>query len=70
MGNTGRSGEDSQGWAYGVPKQIKGVRLELGTEKVIETKQGSVTVVTPSQLGTPVTPVMSLDLTYYSGSSS
>ena len=36
----GRNGEDSQGWAYGVLKQIKGVRLELGTEKVIETKQG------------------------------
>ena len=29
-----------------------------------------VTVVTPSQLGTPVTPVMSPDFTYYSGSSS
>ena len=30
----------------------------------------NVMVVTPSQLGTPVTPVMPPDFTYYSGSSS
>ena len=29
----GRNGEDSQGQAYGVLKQIKGLRLELGIEK-------------------------------------
>ena len=33
--------EVGQGWAYGVPKQVKGLRLELGNRKVIETKQGS-----------------------------
>ena len=39
--NTGRNGEDGQGRAYEVLKQIKGVKLELGTEEVIEMKQGS-----------------------------
>ena len=29
----GRNGEDGQGQAYGVPKRVKGVRLELGTGK-------------------------------------
>ena len=29
----GRNGEDDQGWAYGVPKWTKGLRLELGIEK-------------------------------------
>ena len=33
-------------------------------------KHDNVTVVTPSQLGTPVTPVMSPDFIYYSGLSS
>ena len=37
----GRMGISSQGHAYRVSKWIKMVRLELGTEKVIETKQGS-----------------------------
>ena len=34
-------GISGQGQAYRVPKWIKGVKLELGTEKVIEMKQGS-----------------------------
>ena len=38
--------------------------------KVSRTNLRFVTVVTPSQLGTPVTLVMSPDFTYYSGSSS
>ena len=37
----GRNGEGGQGWAYRVPKWVKGLRLELGNRKVIEMKQGS-----------------------------
>ena len=35
------NGEDGQGQAYGVPKWVKGLRLELENRKVIEMKQGS-----------------------------
>ena len=34
-------GEDSQSWAYGVLKWVRGLRLELRNRKVIEMKQES-----------------------------
>ena len=48
---------EEQGWGFGQGSDMPKMGL-------------CVTVVTPSQLGTPVTPVMSPDFTYYSGSSS
>ena len=41
VGNMGRNGEDGQGQAYRIPIMDQRGKVRIVTEKVIETKQGS-----------------------------